>query len=193
VDTVLDMIVSFALTGETSGLRPGMPGAEADRLLGGETGLVSPGEQTAEGSTGFKDGSLEVWVSSEGRVELVGFDADTDGRFYAPAATGQPSNPLPWEMVTARLEARGCTWLPDSTLTFDGQRSIRTKAGVRLVFHAPESFPDAPMQVWLLASAYQHTVGQGGKSLDSCRQAQPVDTAQPTATGNLQHGLSCYG
>ncbi|MFD3458022.1 hypothetical protein ACFWVC_38370 [Streptomyces sp. NPDC058691] len=79
MDTVLDVIVSFVVAGETSGLWPGMPGGEADRLLGGETGLISLGEQTADGSTGFKDGSLEVWVSSEGRVELVGFDADTDG------------------------------------------------------------------------------------------------------------------
>jgi hypothetical protein len=160
VDTVLDMIVSFAVTGEASGLWPGMPGGEADRLLGGETGLVSRGEQTAEGSTGFADGSLEVWGSSEGRVELVGFDADTDGRFCVPASfiratAGQASGPFPWEMVTARLEARGCTWMPDSTLTFDDQRSIRTKAGVSLVFHAPESSPDAPVQAWLLASAHR--------------------------------------
>ncbi|MPY31286.1 hypothetical protein FNH09_08230 [Streptomyces adustus] len=159
MDTVLDMIVSFAATGKTLGLWRDMSGGEADRLLGGETGLLSPGEQTAEGPTGFKDGSLEVWVSSEGRVELVGFDADTDGRFRVPAfgraTTGRPSGPFPWEMVTARLEARGCTWMFESILTFDDQRSIRTKAGVSLGFHAPESSLDAPGQAWLLASAYR--------------------------------------
>src|SRR5690242_12574161 len=106
------MIVYFAAAGETSGLWPGMPGGEADRLLGGETGLVSPGEQTASGPTGFKDGSLEVWASSAGRVELVGFDADTEGKFRAPAfgraTTGQSSGPFTWEMVTNRLTACEC-------------------------------------------------------------------------------------
>lgn len=154
---MLDMIVSFVVAGKTSGLWPGMPGEEADRLLGGETGLVSLG--TADGPTGFKDGSLEVWVSSEGRVELVGFDADTDGRFRAPAfgrsTTGQLSGPFSWEVVTARLEACECPWSPAPTLTFDDQCSIRTKVGVSLGFRVPESSPDAPVHAWLLEAVYR--------------------------------------
>jgi hypothetical protein len=159
VDSVLDMIVSFAATGETSGLWPGMPGGEADRLLGGETELVPPEDQMADSPTGFQDGSLEVWVSSEGRVELLGFDADTDGKFRAPAlgraTTDQPSGPFTWEMVTDRLTTCECSWSPDNALTFDDQRSIRTKAGVSLGFRAPESSPDASVQAWLLASVYR--------------------------------------
>jgi hypothetical protein len=52
------MIVSFAVAGKTSGLWPGMAGEEADRLLGGETGLVPLA--TADGQTGCKGGGLEA-------------------------------------------------------------------------------------------------------------------------------------
>jgi hypothetical protein len=159
VDTVLDMIVSFAATGETSGLRPGMPGEEADRLLGGESGLVPPEANTADGPAGFQDGSLEVWVSDNGWVELVGFDADTEGKFRAPACgratSDRASGPFTWEMVTARLVACECPWSPDNALTLDDQRSIRTKAGVSLGFRRPEFPSDALVRSWQLEAVYR--------------------------------------
>jgi hypothetical protein len=45
--------------------------------------------------------------------------------------------------------------MPDPTLTFDHQASIRTKAGVGLGFRVPESSPGAPVRAWLLEAVYR--------------------------------------
>ncbi|MBM9509289.1 hypothetical protein [Actinacidiphila acididurans] len=159
MDTVLDLIITFAVTGETLGLWPGMPGGEADRVLGRGTGLVPTAGTAGDGPIGFKDGSLEVWVSAERRVELLGFDEESGGRFRAPAYGGAGDErlwgPFTWDVVTARLTAAGCTWSSYDALTFADQQAIRTQAGVSLHFRPPESAPDAPVHTWLLEAAYK--------------------------------------
>ncbi|WP_329493769.1 hypothetical protein [Kitasatospora herbaricolor] len=157
MDTVLDLIASFAATGEAAGLRLGMPGGEADALLGGGTGLDRPPRSAAQGMTGFKDGSLEVWVGADGKLGLLGFDqVDTEGGFLAPAHIGVVGRAhgaaVPFGVITSRLAARGCAWSSDEALTFDDQLAIRTEADVSLTFARAESTSDG--RGWLLANLY---------------------------------------
>ncbi|MFD7982961.1 hypothetical protein ACFXKJ_20245 [Kitasatospora indigofera] len=158
MDTVLDLIASFAATGEAAGLRLGMPGGEADALLGGGTGLDRPPRSPAQGMTGFKDGSLEVWVGADGTIGLLGFDrAGTDGGFLAPTRVGgaagrEHGDAVTYGVITGRLAARGCAWRPDEALTFDDQLAIRTEAEVSLTFTRPGSGSDGRGR--LLANLY---------------------------------------
>ncbi|GHH69683.1 hypothetical protein GCM10018781_28550 [Kitasatospora indigofera] len=158
MDTVLDLIVSFAATGEAAGLRIGMPGGEADALLGGGTGLDRAPRSPAQGMTGFKDGSLEVWIGADGKIGLLGFDrAGTDGGFLAPARVGgvagrEHGDAVTYGVITGRLAARGCVWSRDEALTFDDQLAIRTEADVSLTFTRPGSGSDG--RGGLLANLY---------------------------------------
>ncbi|WP_089213143.1 hypothetical protein [Streptosporangium subroseum] len=70
METILDSIVDFAVTGQIGTLRLGMPAAEVGRLFGGGTGLTQSPPAGA-GSVGFKDGSLELWIREE-RLLLLG-------------------------------------------------------------------------------------------------------------------------
>lgn len=165
MDTVLGLIASFAATGEAAGLRLGMPGGEADGLLGGGTGLDQPPPSSAQGMTGFKDGSLEVWVGADGKIGLLGFDqVGTEGGFLAPARVGivgrEHGDAVTYGVITGRLSALGCTWSSDEALTFDDQLAIRTEAGVSLAFARAEPVPDG--SGWLLASLYTSWPGQAG-------------------------------
>ncbi|KJS63540.1 hypothetical protein [Streptomyces rubellomurinus] len=144
MDSMLGSMISFAATGEIGAFRIGMAGEEADRLLGGGTGL-------ADGPVGFKDGSLEVWVDRDLTVCLLGYDAvDVEGRF-ARAGGQEPIEAPSREVLIDGLAQRGCAWRHEDALSFDDQLAIRTEAGVSVVFtrRAPGT------SGWVTASLYR--------------------------------------
>ena len=155
MDGMFGQMISFAATGGIGGFRLGMSAEEADRLLGGDTGLAVPGRSASDGMVGFKGGSLEVWVGFDATVRLLGLDAvDTDGRFATPARTGAAAQ----ESIEAvgradlinGLGQLGCGWSHEAALSFDDQLAIRTDADVTVVF----TRPDPPATGWLVASLY---------------------------------------
>ncbi|MFD0275303.1 hypothetical protein ACFVHB_15555 [Kitasatospora sp. NPDC127111] len=154
--TLLGLIISFAATGEIGAFRLGMSGEEADRLLGGGTGLAGPARSGSGGEVGFKDGSLELWVGPDATVSLLGLDTSgADGRFQSPsrinAATREDIEAPSREALISGLGRLGCAWHPDDALTFDGQLAVRTEAGVSVVFTRPAP----PADEWVLASLYR--------------------------------------
>ncbi|MEU9074079.1 hypothetical protein [Kitasatospora sp. NPDC048538] len=167
MDSLLDSMISFAATGEIGPFRLGMPGGEADLLLGGGTALGAPAaaRPAEDGDAGVKDGSLEVWAGPDGLVHLLGFDAvDTAGRFAAPSRAGTAGRGATGsteatevieaptrEAVLDGLRRTGCRWRDDDALTFDDQLAVQTQAGVSVVF----SRPRPPADGWVLASLYR--------------------------------------
>ncbi|MET8277094.1 hypothetical protein [Streptomyces sp. NPDC005096] len=64
--TMLSLMISFAATGEIGAFRLGMSGEEADRLLGGGTGLTVPARSSSDGAAGLRMaawscGSVLTW------------------------------------------------------------------------------------------------------------------------------------
>ncbi|MEV0537332.1 hypothetical protein [Kitasatospora sp. NPDC050463] len=154
--TIFGLIISFATTGEIGAFRLGMPGEEAVRLLGRDTGLAAPAQRGSGESVGFKDGSLEIWAGSDRTVWLLGFDAvGTEGRFRTAScidASAQETIEAPrWGELIKELEQLGCMWRNDDSLTIDDQLAIRTEADVAMVFARPEP----PANEWVLASLYK--------------------------------------
>lgn len=152
---MLDLLIAFAATGEIGALRLGMPAEEADRLLGGGTGLAMPGPDSG-GSVGFKDGSLELWAGPGATIQLLGFDVlDTEGQFQASTRLGmavRQGNETPTQQaMTVALDQLGCRWRRDDALTFDSQLAIRTEADVSAVFTRAESVTHG----WVLSSLYK--------------------------------------
>ncbi|WP_448317546.1 hypothetical protein [Streptomyces sp. CO7] len=137
-----------------------MPADEADRLLGGGTGLVVPAsgsidERDPHGSLGFKDGSLELWAGPDGRVCLLGYDAvDGQGRFQGPTRLGtefrQEDRTPTREALLDGLDRLGCAWRRDDALTFGDQAAVETEAGVSVVFVRAE----VAAGEWLVSSLY---------------------------------------
>jgi hypothetical protein len=149
------LLIAFAAAGEVGPLRLGMPAEEADRLLGGGTGLCGPATESS-GSVGLKDGSLELWVGPEATLQLLGFDdLDTTGQFQTPArlitAVREERTTLTREQMLDSLDQLGCRWHPEDALTFDDQRAIRTEADVSAVFTRADSAPGD----WVLSSLYK--------------------------------------
>jgi hypothetical protein len=149
------LLIDFAATGEVGPLRLAMAAEEADRLLGGRTGLCSPATNFS-GSVGFKDGSLELWVGPEATLQLLGFDdLNTIGEFQAPArltaAVQGERTTLSHEQMLGSLDQLGCKWHLDDALTCDDQLAIRTEADVSAVFARSDSAPND----WVLSSLYK--------------------------------------
>lgn len=161
-DGMLGLLLRFAAAGEVGPLRVGMAADEADRVLGGGTGLVapsasdSPDARDPHGSAGFKDGSLELWVGPDGRVCLLGFDdVDGHGRFLGPTRLGpefgQGDGTPTREALLDGLDRLGCVWRRDDALTFGDQSAVETEAGVSVVFVRADA---ASGEWWLVSSLY---------------------------------------
>jgi hypothetical protein len=150
-----ELLIAFAATGEVGPLKLGMAAEEADRLLGGGTGLCGPATDPS-GSVGFKDGSLELWAGPEATLLMLGFDdLDATGQFQTPArlttAVRGERTALTRGRMLDSLDELGCRWHTDDALTFDGQLAVRTEAGVFVVF----ARADPPPGEWVLSSLYK--------------------------------------
>lgn len=137
---IIDVIVTFAKTGQVGALRLGLRG---DELVAALRAVGVP-LRTSDDFADFlqREESVEVHVE-DGELRMVGLDRIgwREPEFRLPAKMNTPGGSvqravgvLPMDRTLALLDEHDCPWHPYPPLTFDTQTAIETPCGVQLTF-----------------------------------------------------------
>ncbi|MGW4845852.1 hypothetical protein [Nocardia brasiliensis] len=168
---IIDVIVTFAKTGQVGALRLGLRGDELMVALR-EVGVPF---RASDDFADFlqREESVEVYIG-DGELRMLGLDGTgwREPEFRLPARMNVPGGSvqgavglgvvvLPMDRILALLDEHDCPWHPYPPLTFDTQTTVETSCGVQLTFGLGETTGD-----YLLQCMYA-SMRDAGPQLDS--------------------------